>query len=494
MHLFMAPIDWRKKMRTKLLMIFCAVLLTSCASAPKRQSVKNIAPVPGEWSTNVLARSENDSVWWSEFRDVKLNKIMDEAFEKNQTLHIAASNVFAAAAQARIAGAPLLPQANLNFNTQKMKQNFIGFPIPGSEGKVLSTTNTSYGANLSMSWELDLWGKLKANEVSAIANVQAAQADLLGARLSLTAQVCKAWFAAIEANRQVELSRATVENFRTSAEQVRTRYERGLRSSLDLRMSLSNLAMNESTFSQRKAQYEMLVRQLEILLGRYPSATLEISDNLPDLIEEIPAGLPAEIISRRPDLISAERSLMASKAMIKNSKGALYPQFSLTGTSGSSTKEFSSLLDGDFGIWSIAGSVLQPIFQRGRLKAGVELAERSADIALEQYAQTILNAYAEVENALSSERYLRQRHTSIEIAAEQSIAARELAEEQYSRGLSDFITMLESQRSAYDNESQLLTIRREQLDARIDLYLALGGSFDYSPDIIENINGAEKNE
>ena len=136
-------------------------------------------------------------------------------------------------------------------------------------------------------------------------------------------------------------------------------------------------------------------------------------------------------------------------------------------------------MDGNFSVWNIVGNILQPLFQGGRLRANVDLTKAQSDIALARYGLTALNAFAEVESALTNEQYLSERQADLEIATEQSLAARQLAEDQYARGLTDFITMLESQRSAYDSESNLLSVRRERLDARIDLYLALGGGFDY---------------
>ncbi len=472
-----------------------ALFLTSCASAPKKQDIQKVMTVPDKWTNSFTSKTDPDSLWWKEFNDKNLEKILDEALLNNQGLHISAINVLAAAAQAKIAGAPVLPDISASFDSRRNKQNFIGFPIPGSEGQVLSTTNTSYGVSLNLNWELDLWRKLSSTEAAALATVQAAEADYKGARLSLAAQVCKAWFAAIEAKRQMQLSEATLENLRLSNEQVRTRYERGLRSSLDYRMSLSNLSMTESTLTLRKIQYENSVRQLELLLGRYPSASLEISEILPELTIGVPAGLPSEVITRRPDLIAAERTLASAKSGITSARGDLFPKLSLTASTGTSTKELKELINGDFSIWSLGGNILQPIFQRGRLRAALDAAKLSADIALEQYVQSVLTAFSEVESSLASEKYLGEREVSIRAATEQSIAARTLAEEQYSSGLSDFITMLEAQRSAYDNESQLLTILRERLDARIDLYLAIGGSFDYEPEKKENnTNGEFNNE
>ncbi len=462
-------------MRYKFLL--AGMLFLSCSSTLTKNEINEHIQIPDTWVEKISSTNIENTIWWNEFEDNKLNKVILDAYENNHTLQIASANVIAASSQAKIAGAPLLPEANLSLNTQKRKQNFIGFPIPGNERGVLSNTSTTFGASLNISWEIDLWQKLSAEHAGAIANVQIAEADLKGAKLSLEGQICKAWFTAIESKRQVELAIATLANLQLSVDQIRTRYKAGLIKSLDLRLALSNLALSKSSVIQRENQYKNSIRQLELLLGKYPTAELQISENLPEYSNDIPSVLPAELISRRSDLVRAERTLAVANAGIKSAKGRLYPQISLTGAKGSSSQEIDNILDGDFGIWNIGASILQPIFQRGKLREGVKLAEQNSEIALNQFVQSALTAFTEVENAISNENYLKEREKLIESAVEQAVAARSLAEDQYLKGLNNFITMLEAQRSAYENESQLLTVKREKLTARVDLYLALGGNF-----------------
>jgi NodT family efflux transporter outer membrane factor (OMF) lipoprotein len=458
-------------------LILPALYLLSCASAPKKHDVDIGVVTPENWAARSSVSGAGDSLWWREFKDEKLVAIIDEAFSRNHNLRIAAHSLRSALAQARIAGAPLYPQVGLSLDAARRKQNFIGFPIPGAEDEVLSRTNSTYGVALNVSWEVDLWGKLRAGQAAAVAEWQASRADYRGATLSLTGQVCKAWFATIEARRQVELAAATVENQRVSTEQVQLRYESGLTTSLDYRLALSNYARAEAAMFAREVQFDQTIRQLEVLLGRYPNATVELSFDLPEIKRDIPSGLPAQVLSRRPDLVAAERRLAARHEGIRNARAALLPQISLTASGGTSTDELKNLLSGDFSVWNLVGNILQPIFQGGRLRANVDLAESSADMAVAQYGLSVLNAFAEVEVALTGERLLAEREAALQVATDQAIAARQLAEEQYAGGIRDFITMLETQRSAYETESQLLSVRRERLDARIDLHLALGGNF-----------------
>jgi NodT family efflux transporter outer membrane factor (OMF) lipoprotein len=436
--------------------------------------------VPNAWTARPTP-SDSQRIkinWWRDFQDTQLDSLITNALKYNYNLKAAAQRVQAARAQATIVGAPLFPQVSLGLNGAKRRQNFIGFPIPGSGGGgVLSTTATTYGASTNLNWEIDLWGRLRNDQAAALADYQGVQADHMGARLSLSGQTTKAWFAAIEARRQLDLAQSTRDNFQAVNDQIQTRYESGLRPPLDLRLSLSNVATAEAVVAQRRQQYDGSVRQLEILLGRYPAADLAIAQDLLPMPAPIPAGLPADLIARRPDLMIAERQVAAANARVKVAKRARYPSFSLTSSGGASSANLSNLLSGDFIVWSFAGNLLQPLYQGGRLRAGIKLAEANQEQALAGFAEQALRAYGEVESALMAETYLRDRENALREASEQAVAARELAENRYTRGVSDVITLLGSQRRAFEAEGQYLTVRRQRLDARVDLYLALGGGF-----------------
>jgi NodT family efflux transporter outer membrane factor (OMF) lipoprotein len=328
-----------------------------------------------------------------------------------------------------------------------------------------------------VSWEADLWGRLSAQKAAALADFQASQADWIAFQLSLAGQIAKSWFAAVEAAKQIELSEATVTNYRTTHDQVMLRYRRGLRPSLDVRLSESNVATAESNLALRKDQLQFFNRQLEVLLGLYPVNKIEISEQLPLLRQPLPEGIPGDIIRRRPDLMAAERRAVASQMRVREAKGLLYPRISLTASGGTSSADLEDLLDGDYSVWNLASNILQPLFQGGRIRAGIDQAKAQEAEALAQYARSVLNAYAEIESGLDKEKYLSQREKALEVAAEQAVAARKLADERYARGLTGLIDVLESQRRAFTSQSLLLNVRRQRLDNRIDLFMALGGDF-----------------
>jgi NodT family efflux transporter outer membrane factor (OMF) lipoprotein len=444
----------------------------------------------GEWATEVARQRDSIDVkvdWWTEFADTNLNHLVTEALNRNLNLSIAAANIRAAAAQAVSAGASLYPKADLSGDAARRKQNFIGLPIPGAgEGEVLSTTTSTYGVSLNISWELDIWGRIRAEQAAAYSQFQASQADYIGTQVSIAAQVCKAFFAVVTSQKQLELAQATYENWKLSTDQVNQRYLSGISSSLEYRLSLSNLSLAQAALAANRAQLDITKRQLELLLKRYPSASIITRNNLPQVNSEVPAGIPANIIARRPDLVAAERRLASADESLTSAKRALYPRISLTASGGTSTADLKNIVNGDFGIWTLAGNLMQPIFQGGRLRANIDFNDAQTKMAMSEYEKSVLNALAEVENALTNEYYLSEREKALKMAAEQSLGARNLAEIQYSRGVSDFLTMLESARSAYDTESRYINARRERLDARIDLYLALGGGFDADESYIFN--------
>ena len=433
---------------------------------------------PEEWTGGELDTENPVQDWWSYFEDAELNRAIAEALEGNHDLRAAAARIESARADAVIAGAGLLPDTNLTAGRGQQRQNFIGFPIPGNESRVLSSTSTNYTVRLNASWEPDLWGRILSGELAAVTNTRTRYADLAAARLSLTGQVARAWFAAVEAQRQVELAEISLESYRVSAQRVQARFQSGLRPSLDLRLALTESATAEATLEGRLEQRDRARRGLEALMGRYPSGDYALLSDLPDLPHSVPGGLPSELVHRRPDLVSAELQILAADTRVAQAQADLRPRFSLTSGTGTSSNDLISLLDHDLFVWNLVGNLVQPLFNNGRLKATVERNQSTVDELLASYESRILQSYQEVESALASEDTLLRRERATAGAVGQSRAAQELAEERYRLGLADIITVLSAQRAAYNSESQLLALRRARLDNRVDLHLALGGGFD----------------
>jgi outer membrane protein, multidrug efflux system len=463
--------------RKPFILLPLVVVLAACSSAIEPRRVEGVVVLPPQWHAAAEEpETEQPLPAWGElFDDGRLDALIAEAIEANRVLDAAAARVERAAAQARIAGADLYPQLSGTLDAGRRRQNFIGLPIPGAEDRVLTNTSTTFGTGLNVSWEADLWGRLRSARAAARADAESVRADFSAAQLSIAGQVAKTWFSVLEAAEQVELAVATVENRALTAERIRRRYEAGLSPSVDLRLAESNSALAASRLQQRNRQLDAASRQLEILLGRYPAAAIEPGDRLPDLLAPIPPGIPASVLARRPDLRVAERRVAAASARVAQARASLYPQLRLTGSGGTTSTELEDLLDGDFSVWSLGAGLLQPLFQGGRLRANVDLARAVEDEALAGFAQSVLSALAEVETALFAQDVLARQEEALALAAMNAVEAQRTAEQRYAAGLSDFLLLLETQRQAFEAESQLLDLRRQRLSSRVDLYLALGG-------------------
>ncbi len=453
-------------------------LSAGCAAKFEPHDYPLSVKAPERWKSGRTVSAPAGQSWWGYLNDSGLGTAIEAALEHNYDLKAAAARIELAQAEARIAGADLRPAMNLNLSRGRQRQNFVGLPIPGREGSVLSSTSSNAGVNLALSWEPDFWGRIRSGRAAAMANVEAQEADRAASRLSLSGQVAKAWFAAIEAGRQLGLARATLASYNTSVGRVRVRFERGLRASLDLRLALTEVDRAEALVEQRQAQLDAAIRQLEILLGRYPHGEYSVAEDLPELRPHVPGGLPSELVHRRPDLLVVERELLASDARLSESRANLRPRFTLTSQFGTASDALRDLADGGFLAWGFLDGLVQPVYNRGRLKAGVQREEAAVRETLARYESSLLRAYGEVEIALAAEAILARQEAALDAATRQSLAARDLAEDRYRRGLTDIITVLASARTALDSESQWLTLRRQRLDNRVDLHLALGGGFE----------------
>ena len=435
------------------------------------------AQAPQAWTVPASDPGEVQDNWWSSFADPQLDEAVSHGLEHSKDLSAALARIEAAQAQARIARAADRPEIEASFSRSRARQNFVGLPFPGLAGNVLSTTNTNLGLNFGLSWEADVWGRVKSGKIAALADVDAAQAELMGARLSLTGQTTKAWFLAIEANRQVQLARVSLESYAISARQIRDAFQAGTAETIDVRLSLTEVDRAKASLQQRLQQRDASVRALEALIGKYPAGEYALGEDLPEPPAMVPAGLPSDLVHRRPDLVAAERRLLAADARIAQAKADLKPRFSLTSSTGTLTNKFQQVLSGDVFVWSLVGGVTQPLLNRARLKGAVSQNEAVAHEVAAQYESALLNAYREVEVSLAADQYLIAQEQALESATRQALAAQTLAQDRYRAGLIDVIAVLDSQRTALDSESGLLTVRRARLDNRVDLHLALGGGF-----------------
>ncbi len=454
-------------------------LWTGCASTPAPEPVALDLQLPVTWAArpDSIAAGSNAEMqdWWRSLADTTLDSFVREALQANADLQSLTHNVQAAREQVTLAGADRWPQLSAGLSASRTKNIFVGLPVP-SQG-IPTSRSTSYRATLETSWELDLWNRLGHRQRAAVAQWEASRADLAAARLSLAGQVTKAWLDLAELGAQRDLAARSLEAYDQTQATAQRRYRRGLLGPVDVHLTRASRENAAALLALRENQLEAAARRLELLLGRYPAGRLRAGP-LPDLPAPIPAGLPADLLLRRPDLLAAERRIVAADARVGESVRNLLPRIQLTGSTGTTSNQLSDLVDGDFSIWSIAGSLLQPIFQGGRLRAQVRAESAGRDAQRAAFVQRALVAFSEVENALATHEHLTRRETHLSAAAASARAAWSLAEDRYRQGIGDLLSVLEAQRRALDAQSQWLSVRNRLLQARVDLHLALGGGFD----------------
>ncbi|HEX6813520.1 MAG TPA: efflux transporter outer membrane subunit [Planctomycetota bacterium] len=461
------------------------LVLAACASTRLQVPMSTGVETPSSFGTATPAGSVQAD-WWKTFGDPKLDELVLAGLEHNQDLLAAVARLDAAAVQADIADAALLPTLDAGFDAARRRQNFPGLPLPGG-GDSAHTTFSSYGVDLTSSWELDLWGRVRASTSAAVADFEATAAEVHGVRVSLAAQIARAWFSLVEATLQEDLALRSVGSWTDTAEAVRRRFESGVRPAFDVHLVDSSLYAAQAVHAGRIEQRQRAVRQLELLLGRYPDGTLVAGANLPGVGGPPPAGLPAELLRRRPDVVAAERRATAQDHRVAEAVAALYPRLVLTASGGTQSEDLENVLDPDFLVWSLLGNLTAPLFRGGALRGEVALQEAFLRQVCAEYAAVAQRAFAEVETALVVEAVLAEREQQVDRAAVAANAAAADATSRYGRGLEGIITLLEAQRRAQEADSQLLAAKLARIDARITLFAALGGGFLAGADTPESI-------
>lgn len=470
-------------------LFFCVALLAmlaGCVHAPKPEIPALGFDVPNQWGVHGGQEGGVEDNWWESLDDPVLDELIGKALGNNPDLAAASARVEIALAESRIAGADLYPQLQGGLNASRNRTNITVTEVERSADPSAEPTITksleplytnAYGLSLDLGWEIDLWGRMRSETKASRAALQATLADYAAAQLSLSGQVAKVWFTLTESRLQVALTERTVETYRETARQASDRVEEGIQPPGDKYLALSNLASAEGALALRRATLERVQRQLETLLGEYPSGLLEGAGDLPGVPSPPPVGIPAQLIGRRPDLIAAERRLAAADSRLSASRAALYPRISLTASGGTASEELGDLLSAERVVWTILGNLVQPIFQGGRLLAQVDArAGRKAE-AIATFAQQALGAFSEVEQALAVDSLLATREEALRRSAQNAEEAVVIAQNRYAQGIENLIVVLESQRRALDARSAWLAVRRERLENRIDLHLALGGGF-----------------
>ncbi|MEO0591680.1 MAG: efflux transporter outer membrane subunit [Pseudomonadota bacterium] len=436
-----------------------------------RAAAESLPSLPQNWVVDGADPGDVRIGWIEAVGDPVLTELVLEAQANNPDILAAAANLDAARALVVQARAPLFPQINANFNVDRTDT-----PNP------FALNDTVYTATAQAAWELDLWGRVRSGRNAAYASAQAVEADLRFAQYALAAGVASAYFASIEARQQVGVAQRTVDALAEIDRIVRVRYREGFASRQDTATTGADLEGARDSLAQAEIGARNAKRALEVLLGRYPAEKVGLADTLPQAPPPPPAGLPAQLLERRPDVIAAERRVASAFANLDQTKAAQLPQVVLTAVGGSTSTDLGDILDSGNLLWSIIGDVLQPIFDAGLRGAQEDEADANRRAAISLYASTALAALQDVEDNLDAVKVFAEREVILETAAEEAGTAYALAQLQYTEGEIDLIDVLNFQQRLFSAERNLVTVRRQRIDQWVGLNLALGGTWSATPD------------
>lgn len=456
----------------------CAALLVlamGCKTKPAptsvevRQHALTTFTLPSAWKAGNVSGGIADN-WLASFSDAQLDALVHEAMTNNPDLRVAAVRVEQAAQYVELAKAALRPTVGV--------AGTGGFKAGGGS----DITSALRGIMLAVSWEPDLWGRLRYGRNAAQQTYASTQADLEFARQSLAATTAKSWFIASETSLQQRIADEMVQSAQQLLSLAETRQKVGADNEQDVALARANLGTFQDNAAQIRLAHGQTLRALESLLGRYPAAELKARPDLARVPGPVPAGIPLETLERRPDLIAAERRVAAAFNRVGEAKAARLPRIILN-VSGSVIDSDVLQMKSDYENPSggAGARLLAPIYQGGALKTQVKIRTLEQKEAIAEYARMALRAISDVENALASAGTLTERERILERVVADNTRAFDLVQTSYRVGRGDLRTVQQQQISLHTARLALLRVQSEQLAQRVNLHLALGGSFEQAP-------------
>ena len=460
--------------KTGLKLALLTGLVAGCSLAPSYQ--RPAAPVPADYpSSSADGNAAFDIGWRDYFIDPRLQELIAAALLHNRDLRTAALRIEEARAQYRIQWADRLPNVNGSMSAARAR-------TPGylsATGKPALGERYDAGLNLA-SFELDFFGRVRNLSDAALSLYLASDAAHQAARISLVAEVAKAYFTEGAFAEQYVLAQQTLAGRRKTYDLTKRRVDAGASSRLELRSNETLLESAHVAALTLARQREQAHNALNLLVGQYAAATAappadSISDAAIDAMSAVPAGLPSELLVRRPDIGAAELRLKAANANIGAARAAFFPRISLTAALGSSSPAFSGLFDSGSGNWSFGPQLLLPIFDAGRLRANLNLSEVRKNMAVADYEKTIQVAFREVADALAARSYLGDQVAAQRAVQEAQAERLKLLQLRFENGVSSALDVLDAQRELFGAEQALVQARLLRTSSAIDLYRALGG-------------------
>jgi NodT family efflux transporter outer membrane factor (OMF) lipoprotein len=475
---------------------FTILLLVSCVQGQDYR--KPDIPVPPAWDQMAGSRLAGVTVsteklpearWWQEFRNEELNGLIKLALQTNHDVRRAASRVMEGRATLMAAGAGLYPQVNVSASYSRIEISpntlaGLGLASPQRIGpQVFATPGTGfnlYNTAADLRWELDLWGRIRRGVEAASAEADALEQDRRAVGLALIADLGQAYFRLRELDEQIAIAEHNLAVRRDSLTIIQTRAEVGLASELDVKRAEVLVAESAAQIPELKRLRAVELHRIEVLVGSPPGALELPPKPLRSVVvqPEIPVGLPSQLLERRPDILQAERTLIAANARIGEARAYFFPSLSITGQGGLQTVDFNNWFTGGSRTYTIGPSITLPIFLGGTNIARLDAAEARYEQMLESYQQTILTAFREVADLLVSiHNRTEQRNRQREQVKAAEIAL-DLAQVRYREGLVNYLDVLDAERTRLNAETQLVQTERARLTDMVNLFKALGGGWE----------------
>jgi multidrug efflux system outer membrane protein len=455
----------------KAIILFIALAVAGCAVGPDYKRPVIEAPQSFRYEPKEVAETANTE-WWKQFNDPVLDQLIAEALANNKSVKIAAANVALSAGILLTTRSGLFPQASYGggASRQHSSEN-AAFPAPGQN------PFATYQVFGSASWEIDLWGRIRRLTESAQASLLASDEARRGVILSLVAQVASTYIQLRAFDEQLLIARRSLKTYEESVRLFELQFKYGLISQMILEQARSQYETAAAAIPQIENQIALTENAISILLGRNPGPIARGRTLTELAMPAVPAGLPSQLLERRPDIRQAEQNLIAANAQIGAAKALYYPAISLTGLLGTLSAEVYNLFRGPSGVWSYAGSFTGPIFTAGGIKGQVMQAKAGQEAALIAYQQAIQSGFADVENALVSRQKLGEQ-----LAAQQRLAAayqeyERLAWLQYHGGYTPYLNVLYAQSQLFPAELNVVQVRAASFVSLTNIYKATGGGW-----------------